>query len=149
MDQNTQLEFMEMTPDDVAEVAELEAQIFSMPWTIRGFLDALHLPDTLYLTVRREGRLIGYCGLLQSFDEADITNVAVTEQARGQGVGREMLLELMRLGKERGISRYTLEVRAGNAAALHLYEKLGFESVGVRKNFYERPTEDAVIMWTS
>jgi ribosomal-protein-alanine N-acetyltransferase len=148
MKQNMKLEIMEMTPEDVAEVAALEAQIFSMPWTSQGFLDILRLPDSLYLTVRLNGRLIGYCGLLQSFDEADITNVAVTEQARGQGVGREMLLKLMRLGKERGISRYTLEVRAGNVAAIHLYQKLGFESAGVRKNFYERPTEDAVIMWT-
>jgi ribosomal-protein-alanine N-acetyltransferase len=148
MNQTTQLKIMEMTPEDVAEVAALEAQIFSMPWTSQGFLDVLRLPDSLYLTVRLAGRLIGYCGLLQSFDEADITNVAVTEQARGQGVGREMLLELMRLGKERGISRYTLEVRAGNVAAIHLYQKLGFESAGIRKNFYEKPTEDAVIMWT-
>lgn len=59
-----------------------------------------------------------------------------------------MLAELMRLGRERGVLRYTLEVRTGNAAAVHLYEKLGFVSAGIRKNFYERPREDALIMWT-
>jgi ribosomal-protein-alanine N-acetyltransferase len=59
-----------------------------------------------------------------------------------------MLTELMRRGSARGISRYTLEVRAGNDAAIHLYQSLGFASVGIRKNFYEKPIEDAVIMWT-
>jgi ribosomal-protein-alanine N-acetyltransferase len=143
-----QLEITEMTEQDVAEAAQLEQEIFSMPWTSQGFLDSLQLADTLYLTARENGRLIGYCGLFQSFDEADITNVAVAPQCRNQGVGRQMLTELMRRGSARGISRYTLEVRAGNDAAIHLYQSIGFASVGIRKNFYEKPTEDAVIMWT-
>lgn len=137
-----------MQEKDVAETAALEAEIFSVPWSERGFLDALHSDYTLYLTVRIDGELAGYCGLLQSFDEADITNVAVRETYRGLGIGRAMLTELMRLGRERGIERFTLEVRAGNATALRLYESLGFASVGIRRNFYEKPQEDAVIMWT-
>ena len=93
--------------------------------------------------------MIGYCGLLRSFDEADVMNVAVAPDFRNRGVGRRMLQELMRRGTGRGIRRYTLEVRQSNDAAIHLYEKLGFASVGIRKNFYEKPTEAAVIMWTS
>ena len=138
-----------MRPEHIKEVAEIERRIFTLPWSEQGFLSSLQSEDTLYLVVRKEGRVAGYCGLLQSFDEADITNVAVAEEARGAGIGFAMLSELMRLGKERGIERYTLEVRASNAAALHLYEKLGFQSVGIRKNFYDRPKEDAVIMWTA
>ena len=138
-----------MQPEDIKEVAQIENRIFTLPWSEQGFLASLQSEDTLYLVVRKEGRVAGYCGLLQSFDEADITNVAVAEEARGAGIGFAMLSELMRLGKERGIARYTLEVRASNAAALHLYEKLGFQSVGIRKNFYDRPKEDAVIMWTA
>lgn len=138
-----------MQPEDIKEVAQIENRIFTLPWSEQGFLSSLQSEDTLYLVVRKEGRVAGYCGLLQSFDEADITNVAVAEEARGAGIGFAMLSELMRLGKERGIARYTLEVRASNAAALHLYEKLGFQSVGIRKNFYDRPKEDAVIMWTA
>lgn len=144
-----ELRITEMQPEDVAEVAAIERQIFTMPWSEKGFLDSLNSRDTLYLTVRAEGRVIGYCGLLQSFDEADITNVAVDESCRGAGVGYAMLSELMKRGKARKIERFTLEVRAGNAAALHLYEKLGFVSAGIRKNFYEKPKEDAVIMWTA
>ena len=138
-----------MQPEDIKEVAQIENRIFTLPWSEQGFLSSLQSEDTLYLVVRKEGRVAGYCGLLQSFDEADITNVAVAEEARGAGIGFAMLSELMRLGKERGVARYTLEVRASNAAALHLYEKLGFQSVGIRKNFYDRPKEDAVIMWTA
>ena len=142
------VEISEMTPQDVPEVAALERQIFTMPWSENGFLSSLQSQDTLYLTARREGRLLGYCGFLQSFDEADITNVAVAPEECGRGVAYEMLSELMQRGRERGIMRYTLEVRIGNAAAIHLYQKLGFISAGIRKNFYEKPREDALIMWT-
>lgn len=141
-------EIKRMTPQDAAEVAELEKKIFSLPWSEEGFLSSLKQPDTLYLVVREDEKLVGYCGLLQSFDEADITNVAVSEVCRGKGIGYQMLTELMRRGRERGIARFTLEVRVSNASAIHLYEKLGFASVGIRKNFYERPREDAMIMWT-
>ena len=143
------LEITEMKREYIPAVAALEREIFSMPWSENGFLSALSSSDTLYLTARADGRVIGYCGLLQSFDEADITNVAVSPAYRGRGVGYRMLSELMEAGKTRGIERYTLEVRISNQAALALYEKLGFASVGVRKNFYEKPKEDAVIMWTA
>lgn len=139
----------EMRAQDVLEVAGLERQIFSMPWSEKSFLDSLALPDTLYLVVRDAGEIVGYCGFFQSFDEADITNVAVASKHRGRGVGHCMLQELMERGKARGIQRYTLEVRAGNKAALGLYRKLGFEAAGIRRNFYELPREDAVIMWTA
>ena len=138
----------EMKPEDIPAAAAIEQQIFSQPWSEQGFLSSLNLADTLYLVVYEGERLIGYCGLLQSFDEADITNVAVVSDVRNCGIGYAMLSELMKQGKERGIARYTLEVRVSNSPAIRLYEKLGFESVGIRKNFYDRPKEDAMIMWT-
>lgn len=137
----------QMRPEDAAEAAAIEARIFSMPWSENGFRMSIVSSDTLYLCVRDGENMIAYCGLLQSFDEADITNVAVREEYRSQGVGRAMLEALMEGGKERGISRFTLEVRVGNKTALHLYESLGFVSAGIRKNFYDLPKEDAVIMW--
>ena len=140
-------EIERMQPEDVREVAALEAKIFSIPWSEAGFLSSLQSKDTLYLAVRKSGQLIGYCGRLQSFDEADITNVAVEETYRGCGIASRMLERLMELGKARGILRYTLEVRVSNASAIHLYEKLGFH-FGIRKNFYDSPKEDAMIMWT-
>lgn len=139
----------EMTAEDLEEVAALEKEIFSTPWSRQGFADTMRQEAALYLAVRENGRLAGYCGLLQSFDEAEIVNVAVAPAFRRQGIGAAMLTELMERGYARGIANYTLEVRESNRGALHLYEKLGFERVGVRKNFYEKPREDAVIMWST
>ncbi len=138
----------EMKETDAPEVAAIEEKIFSQPWSADGFRSSLSSADTLYLVVECDGQIAGYCGFLKSFDEADITDVAVSEACRGKGIGYQMLTELMRRGRERGIARFTLEVRVSNASAIHLYEKLGFASVGIRKNFYERPREDAMIMWT-
>ncbi len=143
-----ELEITQMRPEDAAEVAAIERMTFSLPWSEQGFLSSLQSQDTVYLTVRQKGKLIAYCGFLQSFEEADITNVAVHPDFRGKGIGYTMLCELMERGRKRGVERYTLEVRAGNAHAIRLYRKLGFESIGIRKNFYEKPKEDAVIMWT-
>ena len=73
--------------------------------------------------------------------------MAVRETERGRGVARTMLTELLKEGKSRGIAHFTLEVRVSNAPAIHLYEKLSFASAGIRKNFYDCPREDAMIMW--
>lgn len=137
-----------MTPADLSEVVEIEQRIFTQPWSRQGFLSSLQQQDTLYLVAQQNGKVAGYCGLLQSFDEADITNVAVHPEYRRLGIAYQMLEQLMEQGGTRGIQRYTLEVRVSNTAAVKLYQKLGFASVGIRKNFYAFPTEDAMIMWT-
>ncbi len=144
-----------MKAEDLPQVAEIEKDTFSEPWSEKGFADSLALGDTLFLCVTEENsetgssrEVIGYCGLLQSFDTADITNVAVRSDKRGCGIGRRMLTELMKLGRERGVQQFTLEVRTGNSPAIHLYESLGFVSAGIRKGFYRKPAEDALIMWT-
>ncbi|MBS1317494.1 MAG: ribosomal protein S18-alanine N-acetyltransferase [Lachnospiraceae bacterium] len=141
------LEIRAMQAEDLEAVAKTESQIFSQPWSRKGFEDALQQEETIYLVAYEKETLAGYCGLLQSFDEADITNVAVAEKFRSKGVATELLEQLFLRGYERGIENFTLEVRVGNAAAIHLYEKLGFERSGIRPNFYEKPKEDALIMW--
>lgn len=137
-----------MQLSDISEVAAIERQIFSQPWTENGFRDALEQGNSLYLVARPEDRseIVGYCGFQQGLDEAELLNIAVRSDCRGNGVGYTMLHCLLKLGRERGVHRYVLEVRKSNAPALHLYEKLDFVIEGVRKNFYEKPTEDAVIM---
>ena len=141
------LEIRAMQAEDLEAVVRTESQIFSRPWSRKGFEDALQQEETIYLVAYEKETLAGYCGLLQSFDEADITNVAVAEKFRSKGVATELLEQLFLRGYERGIENFTLEVRVGNAAAIHLYEKLGFERSGIRPNFYEKPKEDALIMW--
>ena len=136
-----------MTEADVASAAALEALCFSEPWSEKSFLDAIHNENTLYLVAYEDDRFVGMCGLWQSFDEADVMNVAVSPECRKSGLASALMEELIRLGKERGILYFTLEVRSSNAPAIALYEKFGFVTEGVRKNFYEKPREDALIMW--
>lgn len=137
----------EMQLSDLDQVARIEAEIFSEPWSRNGFETSLISEDTIYLTAFERGEAVGYCGLLRSFEEADITNVAVAAEFRNRGIGRKMLQVLMQKGREAGILRFTLEVRVSNRSAIHLYETLGFEAAGVRKHFYRKPEEDALIMW--
>lgn len=146
----SEVQISEMRLKDIPEVAVMERQCFSEPWSENGFRSALEQGCSVYLVAREpaSGQIAGYCGLLRSFEEAEILNVAVRGKLRGQGIGGTMLSHLMEQGRQRGIRRFTLEVRRSNAAAIHLYEKLGFVSAGIRKNFYRKPEEDAVIMWT-
>lgn len=136
-----------MAEPDLDEVVAIEQAAFTRPWSKQGFLDTLRHPDTLYLVAEKNGEILGYLGLWQSFEEADITNVAVKTSARRQGVATALMEEVRRQAEKRGITALTLEVRKSNAAAIALYEKQGFYSVGIRPHFYDMPTEDAVIMW--
>lgn len=136
-----------MEEKDIPQVYAIEEETFSMPWSKKAFEESISYYHTLFLVAELDGEIAGYCGCYQSLEEAEITNVAVKRQLRGHGIGRRLLEELMRMGKEQGAFAYTLEVRISNQAAIHLYEKLGFTSFGIRKNFYEKPKEDAMIMW--
>lgn len=141
------LEIRRMEKEDLDEICAIEEEAFSMPWSRKNFEESLELSHTLFLIALYGGKPVGYCGSYQSLEEAEITNVAVKKEMRGKGVGRELLSELFRQGRSRGAFAFTLEVRVSNSAAIHLYESLGFESLGVRRGFYEKPKEDALIMW--
>ncbi|MCI8862664.1 MAG: ribosomal protein S18-alanine N-acetyltransferase [Lachnospiraceae bacterium] len=141
------LNIRRMEEGDLDQVCAIEEETFSMPWSRKSFRDTISYYHTLFLVAELDGEIAGYCGCYQSLEEAEITNIAVRRQLRGHGIGRRLLMELMRLGKEQGAFAYTLEVRVSNQAAIHLYESLGFVSFGIRKNFYEKPREDAMIMW--
>ena len=136
----------EMSASDIDGVAAVEAETFSMPWSARGFADTLHREDVLFLVACEGENLLGYVGVYCTADEGEITNVAVAQSARRRGVGRALIGELIRALADRKIFRIVLEVRVSNEPALHLYEQEGFDVVGMRNNFYEKPTEDAYVM---
>ena len=142
----------EMTRKDVAAAAAIEAANFSEPWSENSFLSSLNRTDYIFLVAEKvlegseAGEILGYCGFYYSFDEAEITNVCVKEAARKQGLGRQILEESFRRCKRLGVTTIELEVRFGNGPAVSLYKSLGFEEIGVRKNFYSKPVEDARIM---
>ena len=136
-----------MRKEHVPAVSLLEQSAFSMPWSAQDFLDMVEREGALYLVALCEGQPIGVCGVIDACGDGDISNVAVEEAWRGRGIGRMVVTALMEWGKEIGIRNYTLEVRVSNTAAIRLYESLGFQSEGIRPNFYEKPREDALIMW--
>lgn len=144
----TGIKIREMMPEDVPAAAALERGCFSEPWSENAYSSTLANENAVYLVAETEsGEVAGICGLLDILGEGDISNVAVAEPFRRQKIAERMLTELLKRGKERGITAFTLEVRASNEAAIRLYEKFGFTSEGRRKNFYKRPREDALIMW--
>lgn len=139
--------YRKMTAEDVPFISRLEEETFSMPWSADSFLEMISKEDARYYVVEEDGRLLGGCGVLMIAGEGNITNVAIAPEARNRGIGTALLRHLMAEGDREGLTAYTLEVRVSNAAAIHVYEKLGFVSAGVRPGFYEKPVEDALIFW--
>lgn len=136
-----------LTEEYVDQVCVLEEEAFSMPWHKESFMEMIANENACYLVALVGEEVVASCGLRHIVGEGEITNVVTKNTMRGQGIGRQILLQLLEEGAKMGAQAFTLEVRVSNAPAIHLYESLGFVSEGVRKNFYEDPTEDALIMW--
>ncbi|MCM1534436.1 MAG: ribosomal protein S18-alanine N-acetyltransferase [Clostridium sp.] len=132
---------------DIGPLSKIEEASFSMPWSPQDFADLLKRDYCLYLVAEADKKVVGSAGMTDICHEGSIDNVVVAEEYRGQGIAGKLLEALFEIGRERGIKAYTLEVRVSNQAAIHVYEKAGFMSEGIRPRFYEKPTEDALIMW--
>ncbi len=128
-------------------MAALERQTFSVPWSEQGFLDALAMENVKFLVAKEEEEVCGYCGIYLAADEGEITNVAVAEPYRRRKIAERLVRTLIEATIPLGIKNYILEARISNEAAINLYEKIGFRRCGVRKNFYDRPREDACVMY--
>ena len=135
-----------MTAAHVPQVAALEKLCFSAPWSEKSVAGELENKLALWLVATDGGTVAGYIGSQTVLDETDMMNVAVHPDYRRQGVGEALVAALSARLKELGSRSLTLEVRASNAPAIALYEKLGFEQVGLRKNYYRNPREDALIL---
>ncbi|MDF2511869.1 MAG: hypothetical protein K0S04_1735 [Herbinix sp.] len=136
-----------MIEGDLAEVCSIEQETFSDPWSEEDFCNSMREANNTYLVVEIEGMIAGYCGYWGICEEGYIYNVAVKKEFRRHHIGYQMLKELINDAKSRGIASLTLEVRISNEPAILLYEALGFERAGIRKDFYTKPKESAVIMW--
>ena len=136
-----------LTEEYVDQVCVLEEEAFSMPWHRESFLEMIANENACYLVALVGEEVVASCGLRHIVGEGEITNVVTKSTMRGKGIGRQILLRLLEEGAKMGAEAFTLEVRVSNAPAIHLYESLGFVSEGIRMNFYEEPTEDALIMW--
>ena len=135
-----------MTAENVPQVAALEKVCFSDPWSEKSVASELENPLSRWLVALDGEMVAGYVGSQTVLDETDMMNVAVHPDFRRQGVARALILALTEELKNRGSRCLTLEVRASNDPARALYESLGFVLVGIRRNYYHNPKEDALIL---
>lgn len=135
-----------MNESHVAQVAALEKICFSDPWSENSVASELKNPLSCWLVAEEDGEVAGYVGSQTVMDESDMMNVAVHPDYRRKGVAEKLVMELVEALKKRDSRCLTLEVRASNEPARALYEKLGFVQVGLRKNYYRNPREDALIL---
>lgn len=130
---------------DITAIAELEKECFSAPWSEKSITEAME-NSTVFFVAKNGGKTVGYVGISCILDEGYITNVAVTENMRKKGIGTALLNRVFSHCRDNELSFVSLEVRESNQNAISLYENLGFKSEGKRKNFYDNPKEDALIL---
>lgn len=140
------IEIREFEPQDVAEIAELEKVCFSDPWSENSIASELHNPLSCWLVAVENNRVVGYVGSQTVLDGSDMMNIAVAPDFRRMGIAQAMVSNLIGRLKERNSRCLILEVRVSNLPAIALYEKMGFIQVGRRRNYYQNPKEDALIL---
>ena len=146
MNRSDRFEWVELTARWLSEMERLEQTCFTAPWSRAGLESDLLSPTSRWYGAadRQTGRLAAFLGVHICLDEAEIVNVATHPDYRRLGLAEELLREFLRLPP--ALSQIFLEVRESNTAARTLYAKLGFSAYAVRRNYYEKPTEDAVLM---
>ena len=135
-----------MNASHVSQIAQLEKQCFSDPWSEKSIASELDNPLSLWLVAVEAGEVVGYVGSQTVLGETDMMNLAVAPEARRQGTGRALVLALVEALTEKGSRSLMLEVRVSNIPAQKLYESLGFSQVGRRPKYYSNPREDALIL---
>ena len=138
--------FTEMKAQHVPQVAALEKLCFADPWSEQSVASELNNIWSYWIVALEDDQVVGYIGSQTSFGETDMMNVAVDPRFRRRGIAESLIGCLITELKNRGSHSLALEVRASNAPAIALYEKLGFQQVGLRKNYYRNPKEDALIL---
>ena len=130
----------------VRGISEIEKECFSSPWSESGIRSELDNPNARFFVAENDGIVIGYAGMHTVCGECYIANIAVRQAYRKNGIASALLMKLEETAKNENGEFITLEVRRSNENAIRLYSRMGYSNVGVRKNFYSKPTEDAVLM---
>ncbi len=138
--------FRNMTEEDIEQVADLEKKVFSDAWSIQGIYDTFRQKQAFVTVAEQDKKIIGYCIVYYALDEGEIARIAVDDTVRRQGVGRGILDCVCEGCKTKNVKHLLLDVRESNVSARIFYERYGFIVDGIRKNFYEKPNENAVLM---
>lgn len=140
------LKIVKMGKEHIKDIALLEKECFSNPWSENALKDELAKSNSCFLVSLENDKVSGYVGMNYVLDEGYITNIAVFKQYRGNGIATSLLENLILRCIDLKLSFLSLEVRVSNEKAISLYEKFEFKNLGIRKNFYTLPKEDAFIM---
>ena len=135
-----------MDSSHIKALSEIEKECFSTPWSEESLKEELNNKFARFFVAECDGKASGYIGAHNILGEVYITNVAVSTAFRRMGIGEKLIKTLVDFCGNEGMEFVTLEVRRSNEAAKKLYSKMGFEEVGERKDFYENPREDAILM---
>ncbi len=137
----------EMNDSDIERVAELERDLFGAPWSKETIEDCLTNKLYYCYTALKEGQPVGYIVLMLVAGEMELLRIATDKACRRQGIADALMSKMLEVAGIQNVCAITLEVRSRNEAAIGLYNKFGFASEGIRKNYYHNPADDAVIMW--
>jgi [ribosomal protein S18]-alanine N-acetyltransferase len=135
-----------MTALDVPSVVAIEQESYSVPWSESTFRGLLRRRDADMIVAEAGARVIGYAIFWTVLDQSELGNVAVTRDWRQRGIGERLVAEVIRRAERRGVREVFLEVRPSNERARRLYERFGFSQVGRRRNYYQEPVEDALVL---
>jgi len=143
--------YRRMTVEDVPAVHAIEVESFPAPWTLDSFYYEMTENNFAHYIVAEDesGNIVGFCGMWIVIDSAQITNVAVSQNVRGHGIGEGLMREAMLSAKNQDVDVMSLEVRVSNTVAQNLYRKLGFQDGGIRKEYYSDNLEDALVLWVN
>ena len=138
--------FRKITEKDISQIADLEAKVFPDAWTEQSIYETFCQEQAFIAMAELDEEMVGYCIVYYVLDEGEIARIAVDEKARRKGVGRRLLDYVCECCKEKQIERLLLDVRESNTGARAFYQQYGFAEDGIRKNFYDQPKENAILM---
>ena len=136
-----------MLAEDVETVLGIESRVFTTPWQAETFLSLIGRPGSeLWVMEHPAAGIVAYAVLWCILDQGELANIAVRPGHLGQGYGSHLLQRILDIARGREVETIYLEVRASNTRAVELYERFGFSQVAVRKMYYDKPEEDALVM---
>ena len=138
--------FRKATKEDIERIALLEAETFPDAWSLSGLQETMEQNHAFITVAEVDAEVVAYCIVYHVMDEAEIARIAVSKDSRRQRIGQGLLDYTCECCREKKLQRFLLDVRESNAGARAFYQQYGFAEEGMRKNFYENPKEDAVLM---
>lgn len=135
-----------LTFGDIPKVAEIDQNALPENWSEKNYKESLENPNYNILVAKFDNKIVGFISMYHASNEGYICNIAVEKNHRKHGIGTALISETIEYSKSKNLKFLTLEVRESNAGAIKFYEKLEFAKIGIRKNFYSKPSENAVIM---